>query len=139
MKPKISAEEYKSILDKIELADIYLTETHSKQDKENLGKGIELTIKEKYKYTQDDQRLIIAYKYTFIGTCPDKEKPGIEIVAIYNIVYTKGGQVSITDEFFEPFERFILKMMIWTYFREYIQNTIIRMNLPPLTLPLKRL
>ncbi len=27
----------------------------------------------------------------------------------------------------------------WPYFREYVQNTITRMNLPPLTLPLLRL
>jgi hypothetical protein len=139
MKPKISPEEYKKTLDNIDLESIYITDSKAKLNKEFLEKDLQLDISEKNKFNQDEKGLSVQYSFSLKGNSPNKEKAGVEISVTYNIYYSKKENQQISEDFFNPFSKFILGMMVWTYFREFVQNMVSRMNLPPLTLPLKRL
>ena len=139
MKPKISPEEYRNILNSIDLELITLTESKAKFQKEFIDNNIEISIKSKPIFSREENILNIKYRNVFKGKSADMEKAGIEIMAVYNIEYSVKQNVNIPDTFFDPFNKFVVEMMIWTYFREFIQNTISRMNLPPLTLPFKRI
>jgi len=41
----------------------------------------------------------------------------------------------MTDELFKIFEKVNLPLNTWPYFREFVQNSTVRMGLPPLVLP----
>lgn len=139
MNTSISIEEYKDIIDKLEIINISLIEAQIKFDKELMEKDLKLDIKEKVKHSQDDYNVEFDFQYSLKGKSQDMDGTALTINAKYHIIYRKEISFKIKDEFFEPFVRFVLKMMIWTYYREYVQNTVTRMNLPPLTLPLKRI
>ena len=100
---------------------------------------MQIDIKEKEKFDQEEKGLKVLYTISLKGKSPNFDKPAVEISVTYNIYYSKKEKLQISEDFFEPFSKFILGMMVWTYFREFVQNMIGRMNLPPLTLPLKRL
>ena len=139
MKPKISPEEYKKTLDNIDVESIYVTDVKAKNDSKYLDKNLQIDIKEKEKFDQEEKGLKVLYTISLKGKSPNFDKPAVEISVTYNIYYYKKKKLQISEDFFEPFSKFILGMMVWTYFREFVQNMIGRMNLPPLTLPLKRL
>lgn len=139
MKPKISPDEYKKIINSIELEVITMKESKTKLQPEFIDKNIDISIKSTPKFTQTESTLTVDYRLNFKGKSPDKDKPGIEILGVYHIVYSKKSKDIIPDAFFEPFDKFIVELMIWTYFREFVQSSISRMNLPPFTLPFKRL
>lgn len=60
----------------------------------------------------------------------DLFKTTFEFVLLYH------SKVEFTEEFFEKFKSAILPSHSYPYEREFIQNLIIRMNLPSLTLPM---
>ncbi len=138
MKEKITPEEYKTILDSIEIDQISIIESKSKYDKSKLTNNLDLVIKEKQEFSQDELGLNIKYKFVLKGQSADLDKAAVEISATYQMVYLKKNKIEIDSNFYEPFTKFVLSLMIWTYFREYVQNMVYRMNLPPLVLPLKR-
>ena len=139
MKPKISPEEYKKILNSIELELITMTESKTKYQPEYIDNDLDVSIKGKPKFRQIENRLTVNYRFNFKGKSSIKEKPGIEILGVYQIIYTKKDKAEIPENFFEPFSQFIVELMIWTYFREFVQSSISRMNLPTFTLPFKRI
>ena len=50
MKPKISPEEYRSILDALELSTLFMVESSSKLKEEYLSETLNLNIDEKYTF-----------------------------------------------------------------------------------------
>jgi len=132
---QLSVDEYQDILKSIELEDISLRNLTLKTDEEQFGKEFKLNIKPKARCQVEDDTIYFFYKFTFIAKSPDKEKTAIRIVPEYKITYTKTSKTKIDPEFFEIFPEASLKFIVWPYFRELVQSTISRMNLPPLILP----
>jgi len=69
-------------------------------------------------------------------------RPGDPLVRIdctWQMDYRLVGRYQPTAEAVKAFKDGNAVFNCWPYFREYVQNTITRMNLPPLTLPLLRL
>jgi len=132
---QLSVEEYQKILKSIELEDISLRNLTLKTEEEQLGKEHKLSIKPKARHEIDSDTITFYYKFTFTAIAPDREKPAIRIVPEYKITYSMKTKTPIDSEFFEIFPEASLKFIIWPYFRELVQNTISRMNMPPLVLP----
>jgi len=115
---KLSVEEYQKILKAIQLSAVSLHNIKAEKSDEYLDKKIGFT-----------------YCFSLIAKSPDKEKPAVKIDAEFAVLYSNPKNISIDPEFYEIFPHASLKYIVWPYFREIVQNTVSRMNLPPLTLP----
>lgn len=132
---KLSVEEYQKILKAIQLREISLCNLKAEKSEEYLDKNLELKIKDNPKRIPDDKRIGFTYRFSLTAKSPDKEKPAVKIDAEFAVLYSNPKNISINPEFYEIFPHASLKYIVWPYFREIVQNTISRMNLPPLTLP----
>lgn len=138
MKTKISPEEYGKILKNLDLSDIYIIETKAKISEVYKSQRIKLEVKDKNSFEIKKDKLNINSKYIFRGKGENQEKPFVEIVVIYQLDFIIKEGTEVTEDFLNIFEELSLGIIIWPYFREYIHNMIPRMNLPPLTLPMKK-
>ena len=137
--PKLSPEEYRKILEKIELKNLSLIESKSKIDHQYHAQKLELIINDKNTFETAEDELTVFCKYTFKAKGAEKEKPLVDIMVRFQLVYDLKGKADITQDFFEIYEEMSLGFIVWPYFREFIQNTLARMNLPPLTLPMRKI
>ncbi len=132
---KLSVDKYQGILKSIDLEEISIRNFSVKTDEAQFGKEYKLSIKSKFDHRQEENRLTFYFQFTLSAQAPDKEKAAIKIIPQYKIWYSKNPETQIDPEFFEIFPEASLKFIVWPYFRELVQNTISRMNLPPLVLP----
>jgi preprotein translocase subunit SecB len=138
MKPRISPDEYRSILESLELDTLYLTELSSKFKEDFVTSNLVLGIEEKYHYEQASSILKVFYFFKLSAKDETKEDYAISFQAKYTIRYKLTKDVVISKDFMKVFTDLTLGMLLWPYFREIVHNTVYRMGMPPLVLPLKR-
>ena len=138
MKNKLSPELYKSIISQLELVDITMIECNAKHNAEYSQGNLEINIKDKLSFEQTDNVLIINFKYAFTATIPEQINPGVDIKATYQIKYEVKNSVVITKEFMDIFHQYTIGMLLWPFFREFLNNMVFRMGLPQFILPLKK-
>jgi preprotein translocase subunit SecB len=69
-----------------------------------------------------------------------QDKTVVSLTATFELVYIIQKQdVKITQDQLNDFGRLNAMFNVWPYWREFVQNTVTRMNLPPLVLPLFRI
>ncbi len=76
------------------------------------------------------------------ASAPDSgrvREPLVLVECIWEVDYRLAEKYQPTPEAVKAFKDGNAVFNCWPYFREYVQNTITRMNLPPLTVPLLRL
>lgn len=134
-KEKIDPKSYAQILRGIKLGEIYLESCSVTHKRENLvgQKGLEVFIRDRASYKQDNGRVKVTHKYYLTAQKPEIQDFALKISTTFCLVY-------ITDspfkkEFFEIFKNRSLPLNSWPYFREFVQNMTQRMNIPPITLP----
>ena len=132
---KLSIEEYQRVLSNIQLDEIELNDLSVKRYSEYFGKEFGVNIKSKAHHSIDGEKIIFYYKFTLVAKSPDKEKPALKISPEFKIRYSKPDKFIIDPEFYEIFPEASLRLIVWPYVRELIQNTVTRMGLPPLVLP----
>lgn len=138
MKNKLSPELYKSIISQLELVDITMIECNAKHNAEYSQGNLEINIKDKLSFEQTDNVLIINFKYAFTANIPEQINPGVDIKATYQIKYEVKNSVAITKEFMDIFHQYTIGMLLWPFFREFLNNMVFRMGLPQFILPLKK-
>lgn len=138
MKPKISPEEYRIILESLELDTLYLTELNTKFIEENVSASLRLNIEEKSTFEQDGNILKVYYVFKLIAIDEEKGAPAISLQSKYTIRYNISKDVTISKDFMKVFSDLTLGMLLWTYFRELVNNAVYRMGMPTLVLPLKK-
>lgn len=140
MKSEISPKEYSKMLNSFELVSIELINGSSQCERKYLTeKNIELQIKENVKIEEKTETgVTFNQQYTLHGKSEGAEKPAFTIKTRYCLHFRIENQTVISEEFLKLFSEVSLKLTSWPYFREFVQNHITRMNLPPLTLPLVR-
>jgi hypothetical protein len=67
------------------------------------------------------------------------DKPDVYIEATFVLVYRAERIGKLKNENFQAFGNTNGIFNAWPYWREYVQNTVTRMGLPPLTIPVFRL
>ena len=134
----ISIKDYRDILNTLELDNICLINSSFKLDKDKLSNNVKLVIKESAKSELKDTFLIIRYKSTLKGINEDTQEVGVNVETIHELQYSSTGEKEITQEFIEKFSSYSAPMLVWPYFREFVQSQISKTLLPPLILPLKR-
>lgn len=138
MKPKISPKEYRNILESLELDTLYLTELNSKFKEDFVSSNLVLNIEEKYTFEQVSSILKVYCFFKLSAKDETKEESSITLQAKYTIRYKLSKDVIISKDFMKVFTNLTLGMLLWPYFREIVHNTVYRMGMPPLVLPLKR-
>ena len=138
-KDDISIKDYREILNTVELDSICLLNSEFKLAKENLSDEIKLEVKESSKFELKEGLLIVKYRSALKGINEKTGEASITAKTTHEIAYCTSGEKEITDEFLEKFSAYSTSMVIWPYFREFVQNMISRSQMPPLVLPLKKL
>lgn len=138
MKPKISPEDYRYILEALELDTLYLSELSLKLKEEFLSQSLKLDIDEKEAFIQEKNTLKITYTFKLTANDESLEEPAISLLARYIVRYQVNKEVQVTKEFMKVFADLTVGMLLWTYFRELVNNMVYRMGMPPLVLPLKK-
>jgi len=137
MKPKISPEDYRRILESLDLDTINIVEVNSKLREEFVSSSLQLFIDDKYTFEQDKTVLRVYFSYKLTAKDDSKADNAFVIYTKYLVKYKINKDVSISKEFMKVFSELTLGMLLWPFFRELINNTIYRMGMPPLILPLK--
>jgi preprotein translocase subunit SecB len=138
MKPKITPDEYRSVLNSLELDTLILIELKSKLKEEFISPKLGLSFKEKNTFQQEGNTLKVYYSFNLTAKDDAKEEPGISIDAKYVVLYSISKEIIVSNEFMRIFCDLTVSMLLWTYFRELVNNVVYRMGMPPLVLPLKR-
>jgi preprotein translocase subunit SecB len=134
---KISPKEYRKILNGIDLKNILLADLKATIKHELLSEGLKISIKDSAQYSYEEDEFIIKNKYVLTAKNNDK-KNVLKIEATFIVVFES--KYEINDDFFNIYKEISLPLNVWPFFRELVNSTTSRMNIPPLTLPLlKRL
>jgi len=84
--------------------------------------------------------VIVIPKFHFEAFSGSKEqKPVIVIDASFVLSYKIDSFEGLTQEAFEQFANFNGIYNAWPYWREFVQNTVVRMGLPSLSIPVFRI
>lgn|SRR5574344_253119 len=138
MKTNITPEEYSSILKTFELEDIALSEGSFKvNDCSKNGGTINLNFKDKYTYSDIGNKVIFHASFKLNGAMDDTNETLFKMSGDFKITNSKDKEVVITEDFFNVYKEVSLTFLIWPYFREYIQNTLLKAGIPPLILPMR--
>lgn len=139
MKKKITPEKYSSILTSIELDNISLSNASIKVfELAPNGGNIDLDFKDKYSFSCSENKVCFVASFKLEGNIKRSENEVHKLFSVsgeYNIKYNKANDIEVTTDFFDVFRDISLPVIIWPYFREYIQNMVVRAGLPPFTLP----
>ena len=139
-KTNMTPEEYSEILSSIELQQILLNDCSVKRyELKTKGGTVDLDIAMKVNYTQNPSRaeFIVNYKLEGVKRNEGDEEKVFAVSAGFLMTYTKKKEIEVTKEFVDIFKKNSIELVSWPYFREFVQNTIVRMGFPPLTLPSK--
>lgn len=138
MKPKISPEEYRDIILSLDIDSLQLAELNTKFQEAFISPKLDLVIDEKNSFEQNNREIKIFYTYKLLAKDDSKGEPAVFIQAKYMLKYKASKDVVITKDFMKIFSELTLGMLLWTYFRELVNNMVYRMGMPPLVLPLKK-
>jgi preprotein translocase subunit SecB len=138
MKPKIKPEEYNRILASLELKTMFLRETRTRFDEGLVKSEITIDVSETSSFEQKPGMLEVEYAFKLTGRSPEITTPCVTLHAKYLVRYKVSGTTRVTKEFMNVFSEMTVATLLWSYFREFVNNMVYRMGLPPLILPLKR-
>ncbi len=130
---KMSPDEYRRILDGIELKNILISNIKADLKHELLTEGMKIVIKDDAQYEMRENDFIIKNKYILTAK-NQANKIALKIECVFIVVFET--KYEITDGFFEIYKDLSLPLNVWPFFRELVNSTTARMNIPPLTLPL---
>lgn len=140
MKSKISPADYASILKCIELDNISLSKCSMEVfNCSKKGGSINLNFKDKYTFSDAPNTVNFIASFKLEGVLGEDENKEtlFKMSGEFNISYFKTSEVIISKDFFDVFKEMSLIVFVWPYYREYIQNMIVRAGIPPFTLPMR--
>lgn len=83
-------------------------------------------------------RVVVKYRLRATRGGPRSRTPAIGIRATFELFYLLPSELAPTPTEISAFCKTNVLLNSWPYWREFVQSTISRMNLPPLTIPLFR-
>lgn len=89
---------------------------------------------------KDQRTIVVLARFHFEASIESKsQEPVLTIDASYALTYQADSFDGLTQEGFEQFANLNGIYNAWPYWREFVQNTVGRMGLPPLTIPVFRI
>lgn len=131
----ISKKEYRSILNGLELDELCLEKGKFSVNKNELKPNSNMKIEDKASFKQRGKNIVhIKHVYKLSVLNKESQKMSFNIECTFFIQFST--EKPLTKEFFDIYKNINLPINTWPYFREFVNNTTVRMNLPALTLPL---
>jgi len=131
---KLSPEQYRKILDSIQLIEIYLSYASIKSQRERFTGSMKVDSSLDVKaYTVHADNIEIEIKCRLTAYKERKREYALQMDVGYVMVVQS--EEAFNDDFFEIYSKLNVPVNIWPYFREFAGSITQRMNLPPLTLP----
>ncbi|MBW8002509.1 MAG: hypothetical protein FVQ80_10875 [Planctomycetes bacterium] len=132
-----------AISDQIEIENLRLVSCSCLQTP-NAGKGVhslEIDCDIKLEVDKKSNHIFVfpQFKLKASPTEDNKKEPDLSIEATFVIIYKAKSLKGLKNENFEAFGDTNGIYNAWPYWREFVQNTVARMGLPPLTIPVFRL
>ena len=136
----LSPEEYKNLLSKIELIEVSLT---SSSTSINLAKMVpessslgspQISINDDIKRSKIKDHFQINAQWHLAAKFEKDDKNFMDITASFNVLLLC--KSSMPNNFWKIYNKSTLPLIVYPYFREFVQNMTARMNIPPLTLPI---
>lgn len=91
-------------------------------------------------YTADDGILwVLAKINTRLIPVESEKSPVVSVKAVFELRYRLPKELKVSQEQLNTFAKINSMFNAWPYWREFVQNMVARMNLPPVTLPMFRL
>jgi hypothetical protein len=84
--------------------------------------------------SQSDNNFTVHQRYYFEAKSKKEEETFIRISCEFVVHYVS--QIKLNTRIFDVFKNYTLRLNTWPYFREFVHNTIARLNLPPMIAPL---
>jgi len=134
-KKKIAPAEYATLLECVELGNIYLKEVRSTLHRHEIGNRPEFQFKEDYQVIEhNDNHALIEVAYTV------KTRNGRSNIATIQAKYHVRLTTSklIPSEFFHLYSQYSLPLQTFPYYRELVDSHFTKMGLPRLLLPLRK-
>ncbi|MEM4625718.1 MAG: hypothetical protein QXJ28_03080 [Candidatus Pacearchaeota archaeon] len=134
-KPKISPEDYKKILQGLDLISISLKESKTFLNVDiTPPTELNIKIKDEADYKVKEEGIVFVFhKYQIDARKPQSKTRFFKLEVTFLVkVYSKE---TFTEDFFDVYKNISLHLNTWPYLREFVNSTTSRMNIPPLTLP----
>lgn len=129
---KLSPAEYRKFIKGLELKELKVVFTKASV-KETFKPPAQIHIKADSEYKKlKNKKIKILQKYELECLKKGKDKPGFLVEVHYNILYST--EILITDEIFKIFSQTSVRLHTWPYFRQFVHQMTMLMNLPPLVL-----
>jgi preprotein translocase subunit SecB len=136
----LSPEEYKNLLSKIELIEVSLTSSNTsinlaKMVPESSSLGLpQISITDDIKRSKKKDQFQINANWHLTAKFEKDDKDFMDITASFNVLLL--GKCTLPNSFWKIYNKSTLPLIVYPYFREFVQNMTARMNIPPLTLPI---
>lgn len=129
---KLSPAEYRKFIKGLELKELKVVFTKASV-KETFKPPAQIHIKADSEYKKlKNKKIKVLQKYKLECLKKGKDKPGFLVEIHYNILYST--EILITDEIFKIFSQTSVRLHTWPYFRQFVHQMTMLMNLPPLVL-----
>jgi len=104
------------------------------------GKKVRLRLSSKSRCKQIGTKLSAEVRFALIGVQEqDVTKKVVDLSALLEISYRLTKEVELTPKQLSAFGKLNVLYNAWPYWREFVQNTVARMALPPLVVPVFRI
>lgn len=128
---------YSKFIDGLKLQEIYLKSANINYlEKVNFKKTVLIKTKDSTRLELLSENEFEVYqKYTLEAKSKEEEdKTFVRVTCEFAVLYNS--KMKPTAKIFKVFKNSTLRLNTWPYFREFVHNSIARMNLPPMIAPL---
>jgi len=128
---------YSQFIDGLKLQEIYLKSANINYLEEvNFKKPVLIKTKASARLeTLPGNVLKVIQKYNFVAKSKGEEETTYLRISCEFVVHYDS-KIKPNAEVFDVFKNYTLRLNTWPYFREFVHNSIARMNLPPMIAPL---
>lgn len=139
-KPSLSPDEYRTILNEIQLNSIRLKSLNSSAQRKIIrahAKDFTYRISDEANMSfESDDIMRVNHAYKMRGKIKGDRHVVLKIDATFILTFKTNTEVS--DDFFDIYSSTSLPLNTWPFFRELVGNLTNRMDLDPITLPFFR-
>ena len=138
-----STSELARLIAKIEIEEVALLEASVKRSIRSADETearIQLNKRASLLERSDDGRFYVQAEIEFsIVEASGSEQPAVSIHTAFELTYRHPSDLEVTSQVLQEFAEINGVFNVWPYWREFIQSTMARMNLPVITIPVFRL
>lgn len=131
------------VADRIAIENVKLIHAEAYQSPTAAGgtHSLNINVNVNFHINKKDKTLSIFPAFSLVGNLKEgkSQEPDLIIKAEFVLIYKVSDFTGLNQECFEAFGKSNGIYNAWPYWREFVQNTIARMTLPPLTIPVFRI